>query len=84
MYKAGVLDLAKVRERASPAATFRRQAAWWIEEMVQGHIVHAKKREPIDPNTINSYRNAVTYLNELIGDIPLASIDNPQVKTLIA
>jgi hypothetical protein len=37
-----VLDLAKVRERASPAATFRGQATWWIEEMVQGHIVHAK------------------------------------------
>jgi hypothetical protein len=56
----------------------------WIEEMVQSHIVHAKKREPIDPNTINSYRNAVTYLNELIGDIPLVSIDNLQAKTLIA
>ncbi len=84
MHNAGVLDLAKVRERASPAATFRGQATWWIEEMVDGHIVHAKKGEPIDPNTINSYRNAVTYLNELIGDIPLASIDNPQAKTLIA
>ena len=84
MHKAGVLDLAKVRERLSPAATFRGQAAWWIEEMVDGHIVHAKTREPIDPNTINSYRNAVTYLNQLIGDMPLASIDNPQAKTLIA
>ena len=80
----GVLDLAKVRERASPAATLRGQATWWIEEMVQGHIVHAKKREPIDPNTINSYRHAVTYLNELIGDMSLASIDNPQARTLIA
>jgi integrase len=84
MNEAGVLDIEKVRERLAPAGTFRGQAAWWIEEMVDGHIVHAKKREPIDPNTINSYRNAVTYLNQLIGDMPLASIDNPQAKTLIA
>jgi integrase len=84
MKEAGVLDIEKVRERLSAATTFRRQAAWWIEEMVDGHIVSAKKREPIDPNTINSYRNAVTYLNELIGDMPLASIENPQAKTIIA
>jgi hypothetical protein len=72
------------RERLSAAATFRSQAAWWIEEMVDGRIVHAKKREPIDPNTINSYRNAVAYLNELIGDLPLASIDNRLARTVIA
>jgi integrase len=84
MEKAEVLDLDKVRERLSPVVTFRTQAAWWIAEMSAGRIVHAKKRELIDPNTINAYRNAVAYLNDQIGDLPLASIDNPQAKTLIA
>lgn len=82
--KAGVLNLEKVRECISPTATFREQAAWWIAEMSAGRIVHAKKRETIDPNTINAYQTAVAYLNDLIGDMPLVSIDNPQARTLIA
>src|SRR5260370_11187412 len=84
MDKAGVLDIGKVRERISPSATFRSQAAWWIQGMTSGEIVHAKKRAPIDPNTINFYSTAVAYLSEGIGDLPLASIDNPEAKTVIA
>jgi hypothetical protein len=83
MTKAGVRDLEKVRERISPTASFREQAAWWIAEMSAGRIVNTKKREVIDPNTINAYQNAVAYLNDQIGDMPLALIDNPQAKTLI-
>ena len=81
--KAGVLNLDKVRECISPTTKFRDQAAWWINEMSEGQILHAKKREPIDPNTIHSYQNAAAYLNDQIGDVPLASIDNPQAKTII-
>jgi len=81
--KAGVLDLEKVRECITPTTKFCDQAAWWIEEMSEGRILHAKKREPIDPNTINSYENAVAYLKDQIGDVPLASIDNPQARTII-
>jgi integrase len=84
MDTAGVLDLDKIRERISTATTFRQQAKWWISEMTSGQIVHAKKREAIEPNTINSYQNAVSCLNGLLGDTPLASIDNPEAKTLIA
>ncbi len=85
MGQAGVLDVGKVRERiASSATTFRAQAAWWIQAMTSGEIVHAKKRTPIDPNTINAYSTAVAYLGEGIGDLPLASIDNPEAKTVIA
>jgi hypothetical protein len=60
-----------------------RPGSLWIDEMFEGQILHAKKWEPIDPNTIHSYQNAVAYLNDQIGDVPLASIDNPQAKTVI-
>ena len=84
MEKAGVLDVTKIRERISSKATFRGQAVWWIKEMKSGRIVHAKTRERIDPNTINSYQNALVFLNESIGDSPLASVNNLLAKTLIA
>ena len=43
-----------------------------------------KKRTQIIANTIDSYSTTVAYLNEQIGDLPLASIDNPGAKVLIA
>ncbi len=84
MTDAGVRALEKVRECISSTASFREQAAWWVAEMSAGRIVNAKKRELIDPNTINAYQNAVAYLNDQVGNLPLASIDNPQAKTLIS
>jgi integrase len=84
MKRSGALDLDRVRERLAPAITFRVQAAWWLEEMTAGRIVNAKKRERIDPNTISVYRTAVAYLSDQIGDKPLASINNPEAKTLVA
>jgi len=83
MQKAGVTNLEKVRERISPTRTFRIQAEWWIAEMTMGRIVNSKKREPIDPNTIHAYQTAVTYLNDLIGELPLATIDNPEARTVV-
>ena len=83
MKKTGVLDLDRARERLSPQVTFRSQGAWWLEAMTSGEVVHSKKRTQIVANTIDSYSAAVAYLNEQIGDIPLASIDNPEAKELI-
>jgi integrase len=83
MNQAGALDLNKVRECLAPAVTFRAQAKWWIAEMTAGRIINAKKRELIDPNTIAAYHTAVAYLIQQVGDMLLASIDNPQAKTLI-
>ena len=84
MKRAGVLDLNKIRERLSPQVTFRNQAKWWVVEMKEGRILHEKKREVIDPNTINSYQTALAYLDDVIGNLPLASIDNRQARDLIA
>jgi integrase len=83
MENAGVLDLDKVRERLSPVVNFRTQAAWWLEAMTSGEVVHSKKRTQIIANTIDSYSTTVAYLNEQIGDLPLASIDNPEARVLI-
>jgi integrase len=83
MEKTGVLDLDKVRERLSPVVTFRKQTAWWLEAIRSGEVVHSRKRTQIVANTIDSYSTAVAYLNEQIGDMPLASIDNPEARALI-
>jgi integrase len=45
--------------------------------------VHSRKRTQIIANTVDSYSTAVAYLNEQIGDMPLASIDNPEAKASI-
>src|ERR1700730_13632835 len=83
MKQVGILDPDRVRERIAPAVTFRRQSAWWVEAITSGEVVHSKKRTQITANTINSYTTAVAYLNEQVGDLPLASIDNPEAKQLI-
>jgi integrase len=83
MEKAGSLDLGKLRERLLPVVSFRTQAAWWLKAMTSGEVVNSKKRTQIIANTIDSYSTAIAYLNGQIGDIPLASIDNPEAKELI-
>jgi len=44
--------------------------------MRAGRIVSRKKREPIKPATLAGYQAAVNWLNETIGDTPLADIKN--------
>jgi len=83
MEKTGVLDPGKLRERLLPVVTFRTQAAWWLRAITSGEVVHSKKRTQIIASTIDSYSTAIVHLNEQIGDIPLASIDNPEAKELI-
>jgi integrase len=83
MEKAAVLDLNKVRERLSPVVNFRTQASWWLEAITPGKVVHSKKRTQIVANTICFYSTAIAYLNEQIGDMPVASIDNPEAKALV-
>ncbi len=48
-----------------------------------GEVVHSRKRTQIIANTIDFYSTAVAYLNEQIGYIPLASVDNQEAKALI-
>jgi len=83
MQKAGVLDPEKIRERISPATLFRTQAEWWIGEIKAERIVNKKTREPIGERTIDYYSTAVAYLNGIVGDKPLAALDNPEARDLV-
>jgi len=84
MQKAGVLDPEKIRERITPATTFRMQADWMITEMKSGRIVNRKTREPIRERTIDYYSGAIAYMDGVVGDQPLAALDNPQARDLVA
>jgi hypothetical protein len=59
-------------EVTSPTITLKKQAEWWFDEMRAGRIVNRKKRAPIKPATLAGYQAAVNWLNETIGDTPLA------------
>jgi integrase len=83
MKEMGVLDAQTIRERISPSPVFRPQAAWMIAEMRAGRIVNKKTRKRIRERTIEGYSTAVNYLNTVIGDKPLALLDNPEAKALI-
>lgn len=74
----------KVRERITASTTFEAQAAWWLAEVKAGHIVNAKTRKPMRANTIDFYSTAITYLTGVIGNKPLASLDNPEARQLVA
>jgi integrase len=83
MQEAGVLDAQKIRERITPLATFEAQAAWWLAEIKAGRIVNSKTRKAIRTNTIDAYSTAIAYLNGVIGNKPLASLDNPEARELV-
>ena len=84
MQEAGVLDVEKIRERITPVTTFESQAAWWLAEIKAGRIVNSKTRKPIRTNTTDYYSTAVAYLNEVVGNNALASLDNPEARELVA
>jgi integrase len=84
MQEAGVLDVEKIRERITPVTTFEAQAAWWIGEIKAGRIVNSKTRKSIRTNTIDYYLTAVAYLNGVVGNNALVSLDNPQARELVA
>ena len=84
MRQAGVLDVAKVRERITASTTFEAQAAWWLAEVKAGHIVNTKTRKSMRANTIDFYSTAIAYLAGVVGNKPLASLDNPEARQLVA
>jgi integrase len=59
--------------------SFGQQAARWIFH------IQTKKRSPIAPATAAGYRSYLKkWLNPLVGDLPLASVDNRIAKDLVA
>ena len=84
MQAAGVLDVEKIRERITPVTTFGSQSARWLAEIKAGRIVNSKTRKPIRTNTTDYYSTAVAYLNEVIGNNRLASLENPEARQLVS
>src|SRR5260370_15730647 len=74
----GVND-AQTFVETSNGTTFREQVVWFLNHSMN------RKRNPIKPATIQSWQNcADKWLNPNLGDIPLSSVNNATVKTLVA
>jgi integrase len=70
---------AKQFVESNVGTTFREQAEWFLSHSVK------RKRRPAKPATVANWRCCVEkWLNPDIGDLPLASINNSTVKTLVA
>jgi len=64
--------------------SFRTQAEWYIGQLKTGGIVSKKSGQAVQPTTVAIYQTGINYLHgTFIGDLPLASIDNPEAKKLI-
>lgn len=83
----GVNDRDQLAAALEPTdSTFRTQAAWWLSELESGRLKsrHKSKRgRRVRPTTVDTYRTAVAYLEEKIGDRNLAGFDNAEMKELI-
>jgi integrase len=67
--------------------TFRSQSTAWLSEIASGRLKcrqRSKRGRRICSNTHDAYTSAVAYLNEQIGDKPLATFDNAEMRELIA
>jgi integrase len=64
---------------ANLGVTFRQQAEWFLNR------VRFRKRKPIKPATAKSWENCLQkWLCPNLGDMPLASVNNPSVKQLVS
>lgn len=79
----GVNSERSFTEITSPSATFKGQAAWWLDEIRSGRIV-SRKRARIKQATIAGYESAVNWLNPIVGHLPLSEIKNDAAKHLVA
>ena len=57
--------------------TFRQQATWFLEH------VKKRKRKPIKPATATSWKSYLTWINPLLGEMALASVNNLALKELV-
>jgi site-specific recombinase XerD len=68
----------KVVEAINHGGTFRKQAEWWLNH------VQTRKRKPIKPATAGGFRSYLNkWLNPILGDLPLSSVNNSVVKGLV-
>ncbi|HUO25185.1 MAG TPA: tyrosine-type recombinase/integrase [Candidatus Aquilonibacter sp.] len=64
----------RMTEAVNLGTTFKQQAKWWIES------VQNRKRKPIKAGTASSWKSAIRWINQQIGEIPLSSVNNLAVR----
>src|SRR6266404_9309100 len=79
----GVDSVETFNEVTGPLTTFREQAGWWLKEIRAGRILSRKKRTPMRSATVAGYESAVMWLNNVVGDKPLADIKNEVARELV-
>ena len=65
-------------EAVNLGTTFKEQAERWFRE------VQMRKRKPIKPRTADAWATYLSYINPVIGGVPLSEVNNLAVKQLIA
>jgi integrase len=58
--------------------TFEQQAAGWLRN------IQSRKRRPVKPHTAATWAGYLRWINERIGEMPLASVNNSTAKQLVA
>jgi integrase/recombinase XerD len=68
----------RCQEAESATLTFREQAEAWLRQ------ISTRKRKPIKPHTLTSWRSHLAWLNPRIEDAPLARINNLALRNLVS
>jgi integrase len=65
-------------QQVNLGTTFQQQADWWVEH------IQTRKRNPVKPHTAGTWRSHLKWINQRIGGMPLASVNNSTAKMLVA
>ena len=68
----------KAVQAVNLGVTFRKQAEWFLDH------VKTRKRRPIKPATATSWASHLTWIKSVLGEMPLASVNNLAVKELVS
>jgi integrase len=58
--------------------TFRQQAEWWFRH------IQERKRKPVKPHTVASWKSHLKWINSRLGDVPLSDVSNLSLKGLVS
>ncbi len=58
--------------------TFRQQSEWWLCHLQD------RKRKPVKPHTISSWKSHLKWINPRLGDVPLSNVNNLALKGLVS
>jgi integrase len=65
-------------EAVNLGTTFRQQSEWWIRHMQE------RKRKPVKPHTVSSWKSHLKWINPHLGDMPLSNVNNLALKGLVS